>query len=292
MHCGLARVPSAVMVYRPQSKSARRAGRAARSLDLPGPEPFPPAGNLQNRLAFDRSKNRMAEIICQEACTGASARYAGRQSPNGAREMVSDDKVQWVDRKSILFSLPTISGDLPRLEPVERELRESDCAFHEDDWSQVEFVANGQLAMVQRVLKEYKPFEAANRTEYGWRRIYARKIDRASVICGGDAVPRLEVIVRSKVGPAPVLLSADPIPGRVKDGFSLRLGGEVTLYGYATPAGIPVLGALIGDNPVHHKLTEAFLNLNAAEGLVLVDWRQQMILGSVGPDGNIRVWRP
>jgi hypothetical protein len=89
-----------------------------------------------------------------------------------------------------------------------------------------------------------------------------------------------------------VLFSTTSITGRVKNGFSLPLGGSVTLYGYATLAGIPVLGALIGDNPNHHKLVEALLKLNAAEGLVLVDWRQQMVLESVRPDGNIGVWRP
>jgi hypothetical protein len=65
----------------------------------------------------------------------------------------------------------------------------------------------------------------------------------------------------------------------VKGGFSLRLGGSVTLYGYAIPAGIPVLAALLGDNPDDHRLVEAFARLNAAEELVLVDWRQQFSTG-------------
>jgi hypothetical protein len=95
-----------------------------------------------------------------------------------------------------------------------------------------------------------------------------------------------------KVGPAPVLLSAGSIPGRVKGGFSLELGRDVTMYGYATPDGIPVLGALLGHDPDHHKLIEAFIKLNAAEGLVLVDWRQQFVLESADADGNIKVWRP
>jgi hypothetical protein len=118
------------------------------------------------------------------------------------------------------------------------------------------------------------------------------QIDRVTVIRDKEAVARLEAILGSKSGPAPVLLSADSTPGRVKDGFSLRLGGNVTLYGYATPAGIPVLGAVVGDDADHHKLIEAFVKLNAAEGLVLVDWRQQMILESAGLHGKIEVWRP
>jgi hypothetical protein len=211
----------------------------------------------------------------------------------GASSLTTADReAQMMDPNSILFTVPTISNDLAPLDPVRGKPRQSDFAFHEDEWSQVEFFANGQLAMVQRMLKEYKPFESANRAKYGWRNAYVREIDRAIVISGGEAVARLESIFGSKTGPTPVLFSTTSITGRVKNGFSLPLGGSVTLYGYATLAGIPVLGALIGDNPNHHKLVEALLKLNAAEGLVLVDWRQQMVLESVRPDGNIGVWRP
>ena len=206
--------------------------------------------------------------------------------------MASDHKHETIDPHSILFSVPTISNDLAPLEPVEGELREFDFAFHEDDWSQVEFFPKGQLATVQRILEAYKPFEVANRTGHGSRNVYVREIDRAAVIPNRDAVARLEAILGSKVGPAPVLLSAGSMTGRVKHGFSLPLGRGVTIYGYATPAGIPVLGALLGDDPDHPKLVEAFVKLNAAEGLVLVDWCQQFIVVSADFDGNIEVWPP
>lgn len=67
-----------------------------------------------------------------------------------------------VDPNSILFSVPTLSNDLAPLDPV--------FAFHEDEWSQVEFFTNGQLAMVQRMLEEYKLFEAANRAKHNRRK--------------------------------------------------------------------------------------------------------------------------
>jgi hypothetical protein len=197
-----------------------------------------------------------------------------------------------MDPNSILFSLPTISDDLPPLAPFEGDPCQTDVAFHEDEWSQVEFLPGGQLATVRRMLEAYKPFEVANRVKHGWRKTFVRKIDRAPVISGSEAVARLEAILGLKVGPAPVLFSTSSIMGRVKDGFSLPLGGSITLYGYAAPAGIPVLGALVDDDPDHHRLVEAFVRLNAAEALIVVDWRQQMTLESVDADGNIEVWRP
>jgi hypothetical protein len=105
-----------------------------------------------------------------------------------------------VDPNSILFTVPTISNDLAPLEPVEGETRESDFAFHKVEWSQIEFFPKGRLVTMQSILRTYKPFEAANRTEHAWRNVYAREIDRAAVIPDIGAVGRLEVMVGLKVG--------------------------------------------------------------------------------------------
>jgi hypothetical protein len=198
-----------------------------------------------------------------------------------------------MDLSSALFIVPTIPNDLPPLEPVVGEPDEAGIVLHEDEWSQVELFPKGQLASAQKILNAYKPFEAAHRAAAGWRQVYVREIDRTAVIPGRDAVARLEAILGTKVGPAPLLYSPGSIPERVMHGFSLPLGGGAALYGYATPAGIPVLGALIGDDDSGHaKLREAFVKLHAAAGLVLVDWRGQFVLQSADANGQLDVWRP
>lgn len=202
--------------------------------------------------------------------------------------MTTDPKMT-IDPNSILFTVPTISNDLATLEPI--GVPDSD-AFHEDEWCQTEFVPKRQLATVQRMLEQYKPFEAASRTAHGRRQGYVREIDRMAVIPGPDAVAQLEAILARKTGPAPVLLASDRAAGRVEHGFSLPLGGDIMLYGYTTAVGIPVLGALLGDDPDHRKLVEAFMKLNAAAGLILVDWRQQFVREAADADGNIKIWRP
>ena len=95
-----------------------------------------------------------------------------------------------------------------------------------------------------------------------------------------------------EAGPAPLLYSSRMVSGRVKDGFSLPLGGGVTLYGYVAGQGIPVLGAIVSGSPDEFKLTQAFKTLNSGHGLVLVDWRSQLVLVSVGSSGQIEHWRP
>ncbi|MBK6907466.1 MAG: hypothetical protein IPH08_10415 [Rhodocyclaceae bacterium] len=203
-----------------------------------------------------------------------------------------ESKVQTLDPKSILFSTPTISNDTASLEPGKDKPGASDFIFHEDEWSQLEFLGKNRLAEVQRMLKEFKNFEQANRVQHGWRNVYVRKIQRLPLIAGPGPVQKLEHLLNSKAGPAPMLFSSSTVSGQVKGGFSLPLGGSITLYGYVADQNIPVLGASVGKDPDDSKLTQAFIKLNASNGLILVDWRAQLVLVSVGKSGQIEVWRP
>jgi len=199
---------------------------------------------------------------------------------------------QTVDPKSILFSLPTISDDLPELEQVQGRPEPDVLILHEDDWTQLEFFAKERLAEIERMLREFKPFEAANRAGAAWKKPFVRKISRQPVVRGSKVPERLANLVGSKVAVAPIVMSAPSVGGRVKNGFTIPLGGNVTLYGCEDNTGIPVLGASLGRDPVDHNLVEAFARLNATEGLILVDWRQQLVLTGVEADGNIGAWQP
>ena len=99
-------------------------------------------------------------------------------------------KIQTLDPGSILFSTPTISNDTAALEPVARALGKLDLVFHEDEWSQVEFFPKAQLPDIKRILLEYKAFEQMNRTKNGWRKVFVRRVERASVVSGAQPVQR------------------------------------------------------------------------------------------------------
>lgn len=200
--------------------------------------------------------------------------------------------VQSIDPSKILFSIPTLSEDIAELEPVKQAPGKDDCIFHEDEWTQVEFFAKSQLTEVQRLLKEYSQFEQVNRMKHGWLKPYIRRIKRTPVINGPQPAEVMEKLLDCKAGPAPILRSSSTVAGRVKNGFSLPLGENVTLYGYSDAQGAPVLGAYVGKDGEDIKLTQAFMKLSAAEGLILVDWRSQIILTSVTASGQIDVWRP
>jgi hypothetical protein len=201
-------------------------------------------------------------------------------------------KVQTMDPKAILYSTPTLSNDIAELVPVLAKPGSSDFVFHEDEWSQVEFLPKSQLPEVQRLLKEFKSFEQEHRAQYGWRQVYVRRLQRLPVISGDQPLQQLEAVLGVHAGEAPMLFSSGTVSGRVRNGFSLPLGGNVTLYGYTEGTAIRVLGAIVGRNPDNFKLVQAFMKLNASAGLILVDWRAQQVLVSVAPSGSIQAWRP
>ena len=199
---------------------------------------------------------------------------------------------QLIDPATILFSVPTISNDTPPAEHLNEAPSASEFLLHEDDWSQLEFFPKSKLAEVKKILSEYKNFEENNREMYGWRNIYTREIERIPVVSGATAASELSAMLGAPLEPAPVLYSSSAITGRVSSGFSIPLGGNVTLYGYSTQNGIPVLGASVGENPDDQKLIQAFLALNKKYELLLIDWRQQLLLTGQDTDGSLSAWRP
>jgi hypothetical protein len=211
--------------------------------------------------------------------------------PNKPKALPGEE-VRSLDPRSILFSVATISDDTAPLLGMDAEAGGSDLVFHEDEWSQIEFFPKARLQQVQRVLEEYKAFEAANRAEFGWRQVYVRKLQRLPVVVGPEAVEHIADIVGVRPGTAPLLHSAGAIVGRVAGGFTLPLGGDICLYGYADADGVPVLGALVGEQPNSTRLTDAFAALSRSDGLVLVDWRRQLMLLEADVDGRIRMWQP
>jgi hypothetical protein len=195
-------------------------------------------------------------------------------------------KVETVDINSVRYSMPTVAADSIEYALPTKESFQGAPQFHEDEWAQLEFFQKSRLPEVQKMLKEFKSFERENRTQYGWNKIYARKMSRTSILPAVASLKDLGTIL-----PAPILVTSSKPLGQVKNGFSVKLGENAYLYGLTDGKGATVLAAhLAGADDM--LLTRAFTTLNRKHGLILVDWRQQLVLISVTTAGEIDVWRP
>jgi hypothetical protein len=207
-------------------------------------------------------------------------------------QATAQEEVAYIDPKNILFSVPTLSNDIPELQKISVDEVNKSCVFHEDDWAQVEFFPKVYLPEIQKILIVYKEHELKNRTNSGWKNVYIRKVTRELMFKGNDALKEFSDLVQSKPGPAPTIISGGGVPTTYKNGFSLPIGGNIVIYGTVDGNGISTIGASVGENPDDTKLTKAFAVLNAGRGLILVDWKSQLVLQSVAATGDIEVWRP
>lgn len=201
------------------------------------------------------------------------------------------EKIETVDINKIRYTMPTVAADAIHYVMPTKETFEGAPQFHEDEWAQLEFFPKNRLPEIQKILKEYKTFEKANRTQYGWLKIYARNIARIPSVLPGIAPKKLSSDTAYKLLPAPILVTSSRPLGQVKNGFALQLGENAEIYGLTSDDGISVLGAyLAGADDM--LLSRAFASLNSKYGLILVDWRQQFVIVSVAPNGNFDVWHP
>ncbi len=206
----------------------------------------------------------------------------------------AEPKTAMMDPKDILMSISTISEDAAPVVPMVGKVAASDVLFHEDDWRQIEFFPKTRLETIKATLSELKAFETAHRAPGGgWTELYLRKPEPKPVLKGPRAVASLERTLGVTAGPGPVLYyGQQTIVGRVANGFSLTMEGGVDLYGFTDASGIAVLGVnfrLGGDDMAVARL---FAALNASDGLIAVDWRQQLLLISVAENGDFEIWQP
>ena len=145
---------------------------------------------------------------------------------------------------------------------------------------------------IQQTLKAYKQFEQTHRVHQGWSEAYLRKIQRIPVLSAARPLEKVERLFGVEASAAPILFTFSEISGCVKNGFTIPLGGNITLYGYVDNGNVPVLGASVGRDLDDSHLMDAFMKLNASDGLLLVDWYAQLLIIEASSAFEVEVWQP
>ena len=82
-------------------------------------------------------------------------------------------RVEKVDSRKILFSLPSICDRLPAIGGGARS--SSDCILAEDDWRQFELVSRQFAAESDAEMEAIRRIHEHERAEVGWRKIHVRR---------------------------------------------------------------------------------------------------------------------
>jgi hypothetical protein len=170
---------------------------------------------------------------------------------------------QKVSPEQIRYTMPTICGDLPPVEPAPEDGNAA-LVLHEDLWRDIELVSSEQqddiddnLAAIARI-----EHDAAGADGYG--DIHLRIEPSApldGVEIGIDELPGSRL-------PGGVVLSSAGGKAKVVDGFAFALGSGQHLYGWAPHGQIHTLAldAPLADGAIIDELT-------TRHQLVLVNWR-------------------
>lgn len=175
-------------------------------------------------------------------------------------------KLEHVDPRQVLFSLPTLENALP---PTREGDASAACVLHPDDWRQLELVASRFEPEIAVELAAIRAVHAERRG-VGFERLHVR--ERITEPLAGVELELDEV--RAAIGGelARRELAFEGAPGVVAGGFAFLVESGV-VYGHEERGLVHCIGIARGADS--SRLTA----LAKAHSLVIVDWCQARVLG-------------
>ena len=180
-------------------------------------------------------------------------------------------EVKMVDPKTLLFSMATISDELPALDPV-RKAKSGDLVLHEDDWRQFEVVSrayaplvNAEVADIQRIFTEKsKPVgEFRAFTEVHVRKRLPQPLQKP--IRWSDFAKACSITTTARV-------SFQSAPTVVAKGFSAQLHG-LSIYGLREGETITTLCFVSTQAPaLPTEAAERLIAFLETNDLLLIHW--------------------
>lgn len=200
---------------------------------------------------------------------------------------LSEVERKTVPLEELLYSLPTISEDLPAMAEGSSKLRKSVLEMHEDDWRQVEVVHRTFRPEVNETLEAIGRIYDEKRVPGGaFKALHVRKLIPQPL--PGEAI-ELNAL-KGLLAPAQVLegIAIHRAAGLIEDGFAIQRGGGPAWYGLAVNGQVVVLG-LAGANtePLDEAVRLPLSALCARYELDLVDW-VRAATWEPGPGGTMR----
>jgi hypothetical protein len=171
-------------------------------------------------------------------------------------------KIERVDPKKILFSLPTIENTAP---PSDGEPTTGDeLVLHEDDWRQFELISRAHEDAIDEELDAIGDVLLNHRAGAGFGKLHVRaRIPHPLV---PNALQLSDV---GKISARALTLRGTG--RRVPGSFVIELGSNVSLYGIADGEGVRVL-CLRVEGALEDDALETLERLQKEHALIFVDW--------------------
>lgn len=172
----------------------------------------------------------------------ATPQTAREWSEGGTLRLVlREQEVTTVDPKSLLYSLPTLSDEMPGLAEGTTKQGRATLELHEDDWRQLEFVSLSLQESVEKEMQSIARIHTQHREGPGFNALHIRSgVPRP---LEGTRLTRAEL--HGALGESTMWLeglSLQGVEGLVEGGFAARLASGLFVYGIEREEGVSVLG--------------------------------------------------
>lgn len=170
----------------------------------------------------------------------------------------------------ILFSLPTIANDIGAA-IGDTQPSPQIFALHEDDWRQMEFIAQKFSMEIEAELADIRRIYQEQRVDVGFKKLHVRK--RIPMPLDGCNLLLLELEAALTPQKKFQALGFQRTSGNVPNGFAWELDEHCVLWGTTYPDGKVTRLCLLGTpgRQAPH-ISDGFAKLNAQNNLTFVDW--------------------
>ncbi|PVZ83953.1 hypothetical protein C9426_24785 [Serratia sp. S1B] len=184
-----------------------------------------------------------------------------------------------IDPAKILFSLPTISDDLPIVEAASS--LENVLVLREDDWRQFEFLAIDMDEVVQQELQDILAIYHTQREEPGFKQLHVRKRvaePLPGVVLSLESLAQAFNIEKRFSG-----VAFNNAAATIVNGFAWQTDSGWTFFGQTdTQGNLVVLGLLPPQQAEAAVIAKQIDDFLLANNLLLVDWVGVRLYGKVG----------
>jgi hypothetical protein len=201
--------------------------------------------------------------------TKAEFRKSGKVTLRLRRQTVG-----FVNPSELLYSLATISNDLPALVPAHS--LENVLVVHEDDWRQIEFVSRTQEPQVFEELASIRHVFETQRVGPGFKTTHVRKLIPAPFF--GEAHHLTDIkrnchITREYAG-----VAFSNTAAIVRGGFAFSTSNGFALWGQAADDGVLIALCIQPDEATKELPSSGLTGLSQGLNMLLVDWPRAQAL--------------
>lgn len=180
-------------------------------------------------------------------------------------------KVEYVSNNGILYALPTINDDIPATGDIAPE--HNVFTLHEDDWRQLEFIADEQTDSINEDLQEIVSIYQNHQHEGGFSQIHVRKAIKHPLASRAITPATLESYLPTDIQTANAVVFAQD-EHAITNVFAYN-ASPLVLYGHVAQDGtIDALCMQFVDIPTHTSpaIIEGIVNFMKDHNLLFIDW--------------------